>query len=131
YRIHDTYRHTTLYAIEVINIASTVADGTIWKTALPNLSITALAIDPQTPTTLYAGTRLGGPAGVFKSTDGGMSWSAVLADHQVHTLAIDPLMPTTLYAGTDHLGTPDGVLKSTDGGISWSAFNTGLNNLYV
>ena len=34
----------------------------------------ALAIDPLTPTTLYAGTYGGG---VFKSTDGGASWSAV------------------------------------------------------
>ena len=31
----------------------------------------ALAIDPQTPSMLYAGTYGGG---VFKSTDGGTSW---------------------------------------------------------
>ena len=36
-------------------------------------SVYALAIDPQTPATLYAGTWEGG---VFKSTDGGESWSA-------------------------------------------------------
>jgi photosystem II stability/assembly factor-like uncharacterized protein len=35
--------------------------------------IPALAIDPLTPTTLYAGTYGGG---VFKSMDGGVSWSA-------------------------------------------------------
>ena len=60
----------------------------------------ALAIDPATPTTLYAGTDGGG---VFKSTDGGGSWSAVntgLTDTYVHALAIDPATPTTLYAGT-------------------------------
>src|SRR5438105_1975446 len=34
--------------------------------------VRALAIDPQTPTTLYAGTL----NGVFKSTDGGASWTA-------------------------------------------------------
>ena len=34
--------------------------------------IYALAIDPQTPATLYAGTSVG----VFKSSDGGGSWSA-------------------------------------------------------
>ena len=38
------------------------------------LVIAALAIDPSTPTTLYAGTSGGG---VFKSTDGGGSWRAV------------------------------------------------------
>src|SRR5207249_443675 len=40
---------------------------------LPNLPVTALAIDPQTPTILYAGTQGGG---VYKSTDGGESWGA-------------------------------------------------------
>ncbi len=53
--------------------------------------ISALAIDPLTPTTLYAGT----PGGVFKSTDGGASWSASgLIKPSV--LAIDPLTSTTL-----------------------------------
>src|SRR2546422_5588025 len=33
-----------------------------------------LAIDPETPATLYAGTFTGG---VFKSTNGGGRWSAV------------------------------------------------------
>ena len=72
--------------------------------------ISALAIDPLTPTTLYAGT----PGGVFKSTDGGASWSASgLIKPSV--LAIDPLTSTTLYAGSG------GVFQSTDGGASWSA----------
>src|SRR5258705_1756398 len=35
-------------------------------------SITALAIDPQTPITLYAVTS---DRGVFKSVDGGATWS--------------------------------------------------------
>ena len=37
-----------------------------------SLNVRSLAIDPATPTTLYAGTD----GGVFKSTDGGGSWSA-------------------------------------------------------
>src|SRR3989449_5353840 len=41
----------------------------VWTTNGPEGgSISALAVDPQTPTTLYAGTT---SAGVFKSTDGG------------------------------------------------------------
>ncbi|HEY7189415.1 MAG TPA: hypothetical protein VH436_22815, partial [Vicinamibacterales bacterium] len=35
----------------------------------------AIAVDPQTPSTLYAGTK----GGVFKSTDGGSEWSPVNA----------------------------------------------------
>src|SRR3989442_1419044 len=87
-------------------------------------SIGALAIDPVTPSTLYAGAYSGG---VFKSTDGGGGWTAVntgLTDGYVLALAIDPQTPATLYAGTDN-----GVFKSTNGGGSWSAVNTGLPNV--
>jgi len=72
--------------------------GASWQaTGLTNLLVQALAIDPQTPTTLYAGTY----GGVFKSTDGGARWQATgLTDHLVPALAIDPQTPTTLYAGT-------------------------------
>jgi len=61
--------------------------------------ILALAIDPQRPTTLYAGTD----GGVYKSTDGGANWQAIntgLTNLGVNALAIDPRTPTTLYAGT-------------------------------
>ena len=43
------------------------------NTGLTTTVVRALAIDPATPTTLYAGTYGGG---VFKSTNGGGSWSA-------------------------------------------------------
>ena len=52
--------------------------------------IPALAIDPLTPSTVYAGTEGGG---VFKSIDGGAHWSAGntgLTDNDVHALAVDP-----------------------------------------
>src|SRR5262245_66325851 len=63
--------------------------------------VRVLAVDPGTPTTLYAGTN---GSGVFKSTNGGGSWSAVntgLTDPTVSTLAVDPGTPATLDAGTD------------------------------
>jgi hypothetical protein len=62
--------------------------------------IYALAIDPVTPTTLYAGTRGGG---VFRSTNGGGSWGAFspgLTNTDVRALAIDPVTLGVLYAGT-------------------------------
>jgi len=89
--------------------------------------IRVLAIDPATPTTLYAGTYGGG---VFKSANGGASWSAVnsgLTSLAVLALAIDPATPTTLYAGTSG----GGVFKSVNGGASWSAVNSGLANLDI
>jgi hypothetical protein len=79
--------------------------------------VTALAINPVTPSTLYAGTD----GGVFKSTDGGASWTAVNTNSYVQALAINPKIPSTLYAGTG-----DGAFESTDSGASWIAINTGL-----
>src|SRR5204863_420687 len=87
--------------------------------------VEALAIDPSTPTTLYAGTL----GGVFKSTDAGGSWTAIttgLTNLEVQAIAIDPSTPTTLYAGTG-----GGMFKSTDAGGSWTAMNAGLSNLDV
>ena len=63
-----------------------ISDGGVFKstngggnwsavnTGLTATSVSALAIDPKTPATLYAGTYNGG---VFKSTNGGGNWSAV------------------------------------------------------
>ena len=90
----------------------------------------ALAIDPTTPSTLYAAAN----GGVFKSTDGATSWNAVslgLTDTYVFALAIDPRTPRTLDAGT---GGGGGVFKSTDGGDSWRAATTGIppgNGIYT
>ena len=54
--------------------------------------ITAVAIDPVTSTTLFAGTPRDG---VFKSIDGGTTWSRTgLADIYVGAVAIDPTTPT-------------------------------------
>ena len=66
------------------------------STALNNLFIYELVIDPVTPSTLYAAS-----VGVFKSTDGGASWvDTGLSVGNVFGLAIDPRNPSNLYAGT-------------------------------
>src|SRR5512142_258234 len=74
------------------------------------VTINALAIDPATPSRLYAGTYFG----VFKSTDSGGTWSLAdsgLANGEVLALAVDPLAPATLYAAQGAA-----VFKSADGG---------------
>src|SRR5207253_2905038 len=98
--------------------------GSSWQAIARGLprNYGALAIDPQTTTTVYAGTWGGG---IFKSTDGGASWNAVntgLPAACVYTVAIDPRTPTTLYAGTSS----PGLFKSTAGGVSWAAAGAGL-----
>jgi hypothetical protein len=97
--------------------------------------ITTLAVDPQDPTTLYAGTL----SGVFKSGDGGASWTpmnAGLPPYRVTALVFDGLTPMTLYAATSgggafalkitprhtlslqRMGDGDGVVTSSPAGIS-------------
>ena len=92
-----------LLALLIASQASTVSAGTnVWTSIEPEGgTISALAIDPATPSTLYAGTYNGG---VFKSANGGGNWSAVnagLTNIGVRALAIDPATPSMLYAGTD------------------------------
>jgi len=88
------------------------------------LVISALAIDPQTPDTVYA---TGTYTGVFKTADAGASWTAVYSAPPSPTgltvLRIDPQDPGTMYAGT-----PVGVFKTTDAGANWTAVNAGLPN---
>jgi hypothetical protein len=103
------------------------ANAGLPKVGIYNLGIRALAIDPVTPTTVYAGTEF---RGVFKSTNSGGTWTAAntgLTNEDVNALAIDPVAPTTLYAGT--FG--GGVFKSTDSGGTWAAANAGLANMGV
>lgn len=86
-----------------------------------------LAIDPQNPATIYAGT-LGG--GVFRSDDRGAGWTATnsgLTSTDVRSLAIDPLTPSVLYAATSG----GGVFRSTDRGGNWAQVSNGLASLYV
>src|SRR5262245_7202125 len=95
-------------------------EGVRWKAIGPDgTDVVALAIDPRTSSTVFAGT-LG--AGVLKSSDAGANWvdaNSGLPTTHVYALAIDPVTPSTIYAGTDA-----GAFKSTDGGQNWVAANS-------
>jgi photosystem II stability/assembly factor-like uncharacterized protein len=97
-------------------------DVNLWTSIGPDGGmVTSLAIDPQNPKTIYAGTAgyngdTGG--GIFRSTDGGDNWKGLSVPNSIGeplALAIDPLNHGTVYAGTT-----TGVFKTTDGGASWS-----------
>ena len=62
----------------------------------------ALALDPSSPDTVYAGGSFF-PGGISKTTDGGNSFQEAsngLNNRLVTALAIDPLSPSTIYAGS-------------------------------
>jgi hypothetical protein len=110
----------TLLVLSGASQASIVSAGLgVWTSLGPeHAAILSLAIDPATPTTIYAGN-----VGVLKSTNSGGSWiNTGPANSAVTALVIDPATPTTLYAGTDSYG----VYKSTNGGANWSWVSSGL-----
>jgi hypothetical protein len=121
----DTFNSQIIYAGSNGGGAFKSTDGgNNWasiNTGLANLHVESLAIDPETPQTLYAGTQnWNQPNGsIFKSTDGGVNWSVLSASPwgtDLCALAIDPTSPQTIFAGGGGLG----VAKSTDGGNSWT-----------
>lgn len=81
--------------------------------SLEGVGAGCLAVDPEDPDLVYAGT---GDEGVFRSTDGGRSWerAAALPHRRVTALAISPA-DRALYAGTE----PSSLFVSRDGGESW------------
>lgn len=118
----DRVTGSTLYALaanSIYDVFKSVDAGASWK-ALTNITrVSALALDPTTASTVYAGT--GG--GLLKSTDGGDSWAPTgLAGVSVSILAINPITPSTLYAAG---GPSDTVYRSTNGGASWTAVSVG------
>lgn len=95
----------------------------------------AWLLKPAPAGVVYAGVE---PAGLFKSTDGGVTWEHVrgLRDHptrphwqpgggglMVHTMEIDPRDPNHLYVGISVAG----VFESRDGGASWAPRNQGID----
>lgn len=89
-----------------------------WVTENPQAYM--LAIDPKTPTTLYAGSN----HGIYKSTDGASTWKYMTGTKVAYALAIDPNNPAVLYEAVS-----SGLFKSSDGGASLSPINSNLTSV--
>lgn len=98
-------------------LGAPAAPAQAWKAlGPPGDSVTAIAIDPKSPKTLWAGTRLG----IYKSVDGAATWtksSKGLDERTVYGLVVDPVNPKTLYAAARR----GGLWKSVDGGATWKS----------
>jgi photosystem II stability/assembly factor-like uncharacterized protein len=86
---------------------------------LPSYGVTALAIDPVNPTTVYAAGRF---VGVYKTTDGGANWTKKKDELFIASIAVDRTNPANVLMTTDGHGN----FKSTDGSETWSAANAGM-----
>src|SRR6266852_833728 len=103
-------------------------------------SIGAIAVDPQTPKTIWVGTgeawtrnstSIGN--GIYKSTDGGDSWTnmGLQNSERIAKILIDPKDGNAVYAcvpGKLWSDSEDrGVYKTTDGGKTWNRILKGAN----
>ncbi len=132
------------------NIWKTTNWGTTFEPVFDNYgaySIGCLAIDPQNPNIVWAGTgennhqrALGYGDGVYKSVDGGKSWKNMgLKDsRQIGKILIDPRNGNVVYVAAEGSvwgpGGDRGLYKTTDGGKTWNKIleiseNTGVNNV--
>ncbi len=93
-------------------------------TGLPAMDVRALALDPEAPGALYAGTT----GGVYKSVNGGGLWTAAnagLANTQVRAFGACSRVAGDALCG--HLRRR--VFRSADGGANWEAASVGWRRL--
>lgn len=91
--------------------------------------ILAVAVDPNTPGTVYAlaaSPNVQGPTKIYKSTDRGENWTVCYtATNQLDALAVSG---TLVYAGGPYKGSccegPNYIFKSSDGGLHWTEIYT-------
>lgn len=107
--------------------AFAVAAGGQWASIGPDGGfVQGLVINPQNPTTLYAGTDR---AGIYQSTDGASSWQLMNGglptdqSIQIREMVIHPITPQVLYAATGW-----DVVKSTDGAQTWNQVNDRISD---
>lgn len=120
--------------IATANFAALASSKTQWNSIGPNVivtgtaqfrsngRVTAIAIDPSTPSTIYVGAV---GSGVWKTADGGGSWAPVtdsLPSLDVAAIAVDPTTPSNVYVALVNAG----VFRSTDAGASWTQLSTDL-----
>jgi photosystem II stability/assembly factor-like uncharacterized protein len=137
------------------------ASGGIWKTTNAgttfspvfdgqgSYSIGCLAIDPNNPNVIWAGTgennnqrSVGYGDGLYKSEDGGASWKNIGLTKSEHIgrICIDPrnsnVVFVAAYGPLWSDGGERGIYKTTDGGKSWERIlhvsdRTGFNEIHM
>ena len=115
-----TLRALTLVAL--VFIASARLGAAQWTRAgLEGKIVTAMAVDPSSPSTVYAAAQLDG---LWKSMDGGGTWSPARAGETGDAavfIGVEPLAPSTVWVASN-----SGVFRSTDAGASWADRSSNL-----
>ena len=104
--------------------------GQLWE-RFPSFSarrVTTLAIDPQFPATIYAGTMADA---VYKSPDGGQHWlphNVGLKEHVsfINQFVFDPTDHEQMY-----IATTVGAFYTKDGGREWEERMAGMKEVHI
>ena len=118
------------------------------RLAFVNAAFTKIAVDPVTPSTVYATTTYGytahatssaeqvpaGQVGLWRSTDGGENWTnldpgSTNGVFSAHDVVIDPLNPNNVFVGMRTIGLFRSASKGAPG--SWQRMTTGLPDVGV
>ncbi|MCP4537497.1 MAG: hypothetical protein GY832_10155, partial [Chloroflexi bacterium] len=97
-----------------------------WYEIDPSIQPQTLAVDPQSPNTLYLGTR---EQGVLWSTDGGDSWTASnagLKGQTIQQLLVSSANSRILFALADQK-----IYRSTNSGQSWQFVGQNLETQQI
>lgn len=145
-------RAVAVHPTDPLTVFIGAASGGIWKTIdggqnwqdighdLPSGTFGAIAIDPNNPDIVYAGSgesifmtnfNIYPGSGLYKSTDGGQNWNVITDGFGTVTffsdLAVSPynsnVVIASLCQGSTYCGTNlsnKGVWKSIDGGVTWN-----------
>ncbi|MFK7848030.1 MAG: glycosyl hydrolase [Rhodothermales bacterium] len=128
------------------------ASGGLWKTdnagttfrpiadGEGSYSFGVIAIDPNNPNVIWAGSGENNPQrsvsygdGVYKSLNGGRSWKNVGLDKSEHIarILIDPRDSDVVYVASQgplwNAGGERGLYKTTDGGETWAQVMEGID----
>lgn len=124
-RIYADPQNTTVYAQTSTNLFRTVNGGQSW-TRGPAVPQGELAVDPTSPSTIYAGTT-------WSSLDGGSTWNPLLAtavggSPRFVAVAESRSSSSVIYSGAVNNDHVLQVFKSSDGGATWSLSNGNVKN---
>jgi photosystem II stability/assembly factor-like uncharacterized protein len=103
-------------------VATSSDGGRSWRHRLiPDVrSVSALAVAPSDPDTIYAATDVG----LARSVDGGNRWRLLSPDYFLRRVVVDPERSETVYVVT--WDQRRSVLRSTNGGGTWRLFGARL-----
>ena len=108
---------------ETWNVGSTDAPPPAMAVAGLEGNVRALAVYPDSPHRLLAGTDW---TGIYRSEDNGDSWQHLespMVGMEIWSIDVDPLDSDKIFVGTR----PDGF-RSRDGGKSWEALPIGVDH---